>query len=718
MNEVTMVLETAKVQIDNQRPFHLDSTLEQLTYSLYRSEILTFHPDLILAIYIGEPFGWEGGMLLIGKDHMYFDLIRGVGISLYPCKDIQLDSCQRNNTPSTTFAYSSNVVSYTALKRPGGPVFTLSYADKTLPSITFLTLITSYPNPAGSTNNTYPYSFHLGYDMSVGSVSKYLTNFTSAISGSKAFTIEIETGYIISSDVADARVAEWDANGKESRKTALNFEDPETVEIGKMVYNAFPDFTKIPCNSGAVISGSMRYVSVYRYCTDTKIDWLIVFSVPQWNYIGTMIIAIVIAIGSGVIITLVSILIAVLMSVRIVKPFQNLITAFEMVANMKLDGFSISKTSFKEVRVLQYHFMKMVSSIEKYRSFIPAHLLSEMDDAEAAEIEHDDATSMSSVSMAARSLHHGLSDKSVRNSMKKAAASHASMEKGHVRNRFALYLEKRKVSVASLRIEGLGNWISHLHHQDVVNLLSDVFEQITIVNKTSGGQTGPFENATILIYFNAAKDQADYIEKAISTTANLNTKLEQIREKKWKGMETFRHNNHILNQLKFRLASSIQETTCGNVGTKDAKSFTVLGSVNYNLESLLECARELNVNVVISEPLKITCNSYHTRMIDSRSICADEVVGKPCADEDLHFNKVNIYEIGEPTSIDSDEWMYELQQQEKKDKWKKYNEATKMYLENCFPEATMLFKEYLEKNPNDLPAMNFIAKCCEMVTEM
>lgn len=68
-------------------------------------------------------------------------------------------------------------------------------------------------------------------------------------------------------------------------------------------------------------------------------------------------------------------------------------------------------------------------------------------------------------------------------------------------------------------------------------------------------------------------------------------------------------------------------------------------------------------------------------------------------------------------SISNDEWMYELQQQEKNDKWKKYNEATKLYFEKYYPQATLLINEFLEKNHNDLPARNFQKRCLERSSE-
>ena len=61
--------------------------------------------------------------------------------------------------------------------------------------------------------------------------------------------------------------------------------------------------------------------------------------------------------------------------------------------------------------------------------------------------------------------------------------------------------------------------------------------------------------------------------------------------------------------------------------------------------------------------------------------------------------------------------MYELQQQEQKDKWKKYNEATKMVLEKRFSEASVLIKDFKEKNPNDLPWQNLLKKCLERLFE-
>src|SRR3989338_9264146 len=142
----------------------------------------------------------------------------------------------------------------------------------------------------------------------------------------------------------------------------------------------FPQYDTIPCNTYRIIVADGMKISVYRYCNNYNVDWLVIFSVSEWNYIGNMIIAIICAIIGSLMVIGIGGIFGVISATVIVKPFKNLIEQFENVSSMDLD-IQMKTSSLREVSLLQGHFIVMVERMKQYRAFIPSHLLSRLEGA-------------------------------------------------------------------------------------------------------------------------------------------------------------------------------------------------------------------------------------------------------------------------------------------------------------------------------------------------
>lgn len=591
--------------------------------------------------------------------------------------------------------------------------------------------------------------------MSVQSISKHLAKITNAIEGAVGFIVEMETGYIISSNVLNAKIATWNEKGQITRTTPFTIEDEQTRQVARFVYDTYQNnlTSGVKCNSNSVLTSSERYVSTHRYCTESGIDWFIVFSVPQWNYLSSMAIAIISAGLSGLIIIGISIILAIVLSVRIISPFRNLISSFESISHMDLENVQLlTKSRFAEEQQLQSHFLSMLSRMKQYRSFLPSHLLVELEGPRGGTTTAAGTKSSSTSS----GLRQSKDESTLRRSMNDAPSVSTSIQAfgssfsdtasaqgdgNHLsqshqpKARFKLYLEKRAVSALCVHLEGLNYWLTHFNEHEVVQLLSDVFEQSGNVCRVSSGLLGTFENGSLAIYFNATSDQSNHEDKAISACITLLHKLQLVKDTKWKHQMDAGKYEELQQHFRVRVSACYQETFAGNLGTKYSKNFTVIGSIGYNLDTLLQVAKDLNLSIVVCERLHDRCDHFQTRYVDTKSLVVENCYSKPWLVQEsgdgvqtaeksdiVTHRETCVYEIGQSTQSVENEWMYELADQEKKGKWNLYNQAVQYYFAKDYEMALQLlvrFKESLQHDDHggeemDLPTERLIQKCQRM----
>lgn len=280
-------------------------------------------------------------------------------------------------------------------------------------------------------------------------------------------------------------ITEFAADGSLNRKTTETVNDSGVQSIGKTILSAYQnDWKQIPCNSMIVLTSSSMYIMVERMCTKNYIDWVVVLAMPQWNYVGSTMIAIISSIFGSILIVMFGIVLGVFVSLKIVKPFYHLIQLFENVAQMDLDKIQLKESAFSEVKQLQKHFMSMVQRMKLYRSFIPAHLLSEIENSQNAENGTDNhaqdiTDSTGGSSMKHRTTSHrrpsvagseksdsGSSSQSIENS-----SYHRVESKKKNVNKFSLYMEHRRVTLLEIHLDGLNEWIHAMSPYDTVLLL-------------------------------------------------------------------------------------------------------------------------------------------------------------------------------------------------------------------------------------------------------
>ncbi|KAG2382618.1 hypothetical protein C9374_005198 [Naegleria lovaniensis] len=525
------------------------------------------------------------------------------------------------------------------------------------------------------------------------------------------------------------------------RSTYETVNDTEIVAIAKTAFtNLATSPQNLVCNKILLTSNANSYILLYRLCTETKIDWIFVLAVPQWTYISSTLIAVLVAVSGSLLIVTVGIIFGILFSVRIVQPFHQLIESFESVGQMDLDSLFIQKSSFSEVRELQKQFQFMVNRMKLYKSFIPSHLLSEIENGGEHDVKDDAGyhlvnVAASSSSQRTKGSCESFSKKSSNCSTQNMGS--ASLRRKYVQkdNKFQLYLEKRRITLVEILLEGLNDWLSILTPNETVMLLSDIFEQVNSICRSSGSsQISSLENDSLIIAFNATRNQNKHEEKAAHFCQVLNEKLLGVKYMKWKRIMS--HSNlvnetssnslqsskkfqplNICDLMRFRFAITTCDSFCGNVGSQEMKQFSVLSSGKYNLSTMMEVAKKLNVNIVCSESVKRVCEkSFCMRYVDTQNLTDDSYVASyGNIGEDLSKlipqTATHIYQLGQVLQVNQDEWMYELFEKEKMNEWNTYNQACQLYFERNYAQALEMFQEFSAKNSQDKPTEQMIQRC-------
>ncbi|KAF0973029.1 hypothetical protein FDP41_008693 [Naegleria fowleri] len=703
------------------------SQIEQVTYQTYVTEDLQ-NNGLVQTVYIGDD-QYNG----LG---IYHDPAEGPCLFNYTANDRQefyycdpdfelYDYCKRNNTPDLVLGpFDVSSLVDTCNDNPKKQIFAETYVDVTTPNYdTFITLLYCF-----SMNNKTRFNYYLAFDFTVASFSNFLVQATQKVHGSKSFIIETETNYVVAIDDPTIKVAIPLSDDTVERKTIKTLNEDRTREVVNFVFaHAQDNISNIECNQIQTFEDGFDYISLYRMCTETKIDWLFVMAIPKWNYLGTIVIGVVSSLCGAILIVLLSIFLSIAISMKIVKPFYNLIDQFTAISRMDLEGIEVKPSKFYEVRELQKQFLDMTHMIKLYRAFIPTHLLQQLDKKNAEEEpfttsdhHHHQTENNKKQQQQQQQLSTHSSTKSSVSSVSLSSSrstQNTSVQKQHHSrnplNMFSLYLEKKKVTLLHMVFDGFSDVLSRMENpNDCIHMLSDVFDQVHTISKITGGLLGHFENDSFMMSFNSSIQHANHQEKGVLASKLLLERIESLKTKKWLSHMKNDELLTLIEALKIRIALTQQECLVGNVGTRDLKTFSIISSAKYNLEAMVKKAHQLDISIIVSEGIqhKTHCQ-YHSRYVGDIHLVSDHEYSS------MHLGRSEnipqkLYEIGDSTNQEADEWMYELENQKKKQKWQKYNQACQLLFEKQYHSALNLFLEFSNENQgNDKPCLEMIELC-------
>ncbi|KAL9648841.1 hypothetical protein ABK040_003772 [Willaertia magna] len=259
-------------------------------------------------------------------------------------------------------------------------------------------------------------------------------------------------------------------------------------------------------------------------------------------------------------------------------------------------------------------------------------------------------------------------------------------------SKFELGLENKDVTVVCLKLNSFESWLETADNKEIISTTSLIFQTVQQLAKPAKGQVGNIENGFIFISFNAAIKAENHEIKGCNIARNLIDKLKQLNE------------GNTINPLPFTMYCAIvtDAVACGNLGTHEVKTFTINGSIQKKIQRMLKKNSEYGISITISEKLQnVITDKYSSRRIENIKFCNNKG----------QFEDLFVFELGESLHVDMDEWMYEMEKKESKNKWNDYNAGYQLYLDGNYQEALKKFEEYLQRDPYDKICTKMIELC-------
>eukprot|EP01064_Diplonema_japonicum_P034517 TRINITY_DN7170_c0_g1_i3.p1 TRINITY_DN7170_c0_g1~~TRINITY_DN7170_c0_g1_i3.p1 ORF type:complete len:774 (+),score=111.25 TRINITY_DN7170_c0_g1_i3:100-2421(+) len=315
------------------------------------------------------------------------------------------------------------------------------------------------------------------------------------------------------------------------------------------------------------------------------------------NALNTIITVVFIALG----VTVVAIMAASLIAVKISDPITKLVHDMHRVEVMDINGIETSKEGsvsiVREVEEMKKSFLAMVAMLVEYKSFIPSHLIAE---------ESAEATTEESMSQ------------------KKSFSTKMTKSVDHIKNLFALDLTTKHCSVGSVMLK------SSVSNSDLAAAYNEVLEGVL---RSSTG-TGVHVNLTfdsVVMCFNATTRLMSYTEKGLRAMAMF-TQLDL--------------------SLVVGCSYEVATAAVGNVGTQASRFYAVCPDVIVRSRVVPGFAASRGQNhVYCSTRVVETCKNF-------RFLTLDLLVVPSC-------NPVKVSRLTEEKKVDSEEWMYSLDEEER-----------------------------------------------------
>ncbi|KAL9648857.1 hypothetical protein ABK040_003787 [Willaertia magna] len=260
--------------------------------------------------------------------------------------------------------------------------------------------------------------------------------------------------------------------------------------------------------------------------------------------------------------------------------------------------------------------------------------------------------------------------------------------------KFELGLENKDVTIVGMKLNNFGNWIELVDTKEIVSMTTLIFQTVQQLAKSGKGQVGSFENGFLTISFNAAIDADNHELKGCNLAKALTEKLTQLKDGKSQTTKPLPFTAHF--------AIVTDSVACGNLGTSEVKSFTIIGNIQKKIQEMLTKNLEFDISITISERVQ---NEIKEKFL---SRCVEEI--RFCNNKS-QLEDLNVFELGESLHVAMDEWMYEMEQKESKNKWNNYNKGYLLYQEGNIKDALQYFEEHLLRNPNDLVGKKMIQRC-------
>ncbi len=238
-----------------------------------------------------------------------------------------------------------------------------------------------------------------------------------------------------------------------------------------------------------------------------------------------------------------------------------------------------------------------------------------------------------------------------------------------------------------IEIDNTAKYFEEGSPSDYSNLYRDVINMVHSLSRKFGAEFVSCTHNQITLVWNAFNPFTDHIGKACSFMTGLKNQLLTLQSQ-W--------SRHSILQTSIHIGLCSRMGYYGNIGSMRQRYFTVFGPV---LDGAMDCvttAREWNISAVCcSNVTQSIENSFMTRPFTSL----------------LRDPSFVMFEIGQMKAVKADEWMYEMEEKEKHNKWSPCIQAFDHMRQRNWTEASKLLTAYLENEPGDAVAQQMLSRC-------
>jgi adenylate cyclase len=386
----------------------------------------------------------------------------------------------------------------------------------------------------------------------------------------------------------------------------------------------------------SVAQGGQRYLAGYRRL---KVaggpTWFLGAYAPESDFMGVLArnerAAFAIAVGalcSGLLLTMI-------LARRISVPLTRLASEMEEVGDFQLNIRPPMNTIFKEVATMDESLLRMKGSLRSFSYYVPRDLV------------------------------------------------RAMLESGQ---EATLQGQTRAMTVYFSDIVGMTSIAESMAPDQLVQLLSRYFDEMTQVVAEQGGTVDKFIGDAIMAFWGAPATTADHAARACETALRSQRKLAELRSAP---------DVPGLANIHARIGIATGEALVGNVGSHDRFNYTVMGDT-VNLASRLEALNKLYGTQILISDLAYQAAREH---IVARTVGVVQVKGKH-----------QCVEVWEPLCLASEDDAVARKLAQL------FAQGLAAYIARDFRGAAEQYKAALRLSPEDHPSAVLLERCREFLS--
>ncbi|HTB17854.1 MAG TPA: adenylate/guanylate cyclase domain-containing protein [Bryobacteraceae bacterium] len=363
--------------------------------------------------------------------------------------------------------------------------------------------------------------------------------------------------------------------------------------------------------------------------------WYLGAYAPESDFLGVLTRNRLAALAVATAALCIGLLVTMTLARRISVPLTRLASEMEEVGNFQLNIRQPMDTIFKEVATMDDSLLSMKKSLRSFSYYVPRDLV------------------------------------------------RAMLESGH---EATLQGQTREMTVYFSDIAGMTSIAESMAPDQLVELLSRYFDEMTRLVAAQGGTVDKFIGDAIMAFWGAPAPTADHAARACETALRSQRKLAELRAA---GQASG------LAKIRARIGIATGDVLVGNVGSHDRFNYTVMGDT-VNLASRLESLNKLyGTQILISDPAYQQAQSA----IVARPVGVVQVKGKS-----------QWVRVWEPLCLASDE------DDAARELARLFAQGLAAYMAQDFRGAAEQYKAALRLCPEDQPAAVLLDRCREYLT--